>query len=291
MAMIEIENLTKSFGPIQALQGVTFNVEEGEIFGFLGPNGSGKTTTISCMLGLLKPDIGKITINGVSAWGNNTAITNELGFIPSDPYFYTNWTGREHLDYLLQIKGKSKLLTKLIDDFDFNPKVSVKSLSTGNKQKLSIILAMMHAPRILIMDEPTRGLDPLLQNVFYNYVRTLQDLGSTIFMSSHNLPEVEMICSKVAIIKKGTLVEVGSIKSLQSKRVHIVTVTLKEDKSISKELLTRFNAQLVNHHGLTYEIKLLGDLSTFLKEVLALGITDINITNANLEEIFLEFYK
>lgn len=291
MATIEISNLRKYFGPVKAIDGISFKVEQGEIFGFLGPNGAGKTTTISCMLNLLKPDNGHVIINGKDARDQDVEIKRTLGFIPTDPYFYPDWTGKEHLDFIQSIKGRAELLPGLLRDFDFNPKLKVKHLSTGNKQKLAIIIAMMHAPKILIMDEPTRGLDPLLQNLFYKYLRSLSVQGSTIFMSSHNLPEVEAVCSKVAIIRSGKLVETGNIKALQAKRMHLITLELKAGQELPGSILKKLHIDLVNRYGQTVELKVAGDLNPLLSEISKIGIQDITITRANLEEIFLEFYK
>lgn len=291
MATIEISNLRKYFGTVKAVDGISFNVEQGEIFGFLGPNGAGKTTTIGCMLKLLKPDAGNVLINGKDAWNDDVEIKETLGFIPTDPYFYPNWTGKEHIDFVKSIKGRAPLLQDLIKDFSFNPKLKVKQLSTGNKQKLAIIIAMMHAPKVLIMDEPTRGLDPLLQNLFYKYLRRLRDDGCTIFMSSHNLPEVEAVCSKVAIIRNGYLVETGDIRALQAKRMHLITVELKAGQELPEQILKKLHIDLVNRYDHTVELKVAGDLNPFLREIAHIGIQDLTITRANLEEIFLEFYQ
>ncbi|MCK9368394.1 ABC transporter ATP-binding protein [Candidatus Dojkabacteria bacterium] len=291
MISIEISNLKKYFGTVKAVDDISLNIEKGEIFGFLGPNGAGKTTTIGCLLKLLKPDSGSIIINGKDSWEDDVEIKKTLGFIPTDPYFYPNWTGKEHIEFVKSIKGETSLLSDLVKDFSFNPKIKVGKLSTGNKQKLSIIIAMMHRPKILVMDEPTRGLDPLLQNLFYKYLRNLNKEGCTIFMSSHNLPEVESICSKVAIIRNGKIVETGDIKNLQSKRTHMITIELNAGQKFPKELLKNFNAQVVNNYGNILELKMAGDINPLLREIVKIGLKDITISKANLEDIFLESYK
>ncbi len=149
----------------------------------------------------------------------------------------------------------------------------------------------MNSPKLLILDEPTRGLDPLLQNIFFKYLNRLRDKGTTVFMSSHNLSEVEAVCSKVAIIKAGKLVEVGSVKSLQNVKAHLIKLTLKDHNQFSKEKIIKLGGKIVNMNGNVYEIKIFGDLNPFLKELSSLHVTDITIGNSSLEELFLEYYK
>lgn len=291
MGVIEITNLTKHFGNIKAVDGISLSVEEGEILGFIGPNGAGKTTTISCMLGLLKPTSGEIVINGLDSWDNTSLVMKDLGYIPTDPYFYSNWKSKDYFNYFESIKGKSGLLADLIKDFELDPSIVIKNLSTGNKQKLTIILAMMHSPKVLVMDEPTRGLDPILQSMFYRYLKKLASNGTTIFMSSHNLSEVEAICSKVAIIKSGKLVEVGNVKALQSKKMHIIKMTLKDPKTLTEDMIKKVSGQIVDHVTNYFEIRISGDLNPFLSLLPKLNVIDINIGSASLEELFLEYYK
>lgn len=291
MGVIEISKLSKYFGSLKAVDNISLSIDKGEILGFIGPNGAGKTTTINCILGLLKPTSGEILIDGLDAWDNSEEIKKILGYLPTDPYFYPNWKGNDYFKYIESIKGKSKILKELVRDFEYNPNLVIKNLSTGNRQKLSIIIAIMNSPKLLIMDEPTRGLDPLLQNMFFKYINRLRETGTTVFMSSHNLSEVEAVCSKVAIIKTGKLVEVGSVKSLQNVKAHLVKLTLKDPNQLSKEKIIKLGGKIVNMNGIVYEIKIFGDLNPFLKELSNLQVTDITIGNSSLEELFLEYYK
>jgi ABC-2 type transport system ATP-binding protein len=291
MGVIEISKLSKYFGSLKAVDNISLSIDKGEILGFIGPNGAGKTTTINCILGLLKPTSGEILINGLNTWDNSKDIKNILGYIPTDPYFYPNWKGNDYFNFVESIKGKSKILNELVKDFEFNPNLVIKNLSTGNRQKLSIIIALMNSPKLLVMDEPTRGLDPLLQNMFFKYINRFRDSGTTVFMSSHNLAEVEAVCSKVAIIKEGKLVEVGSVKSLQNVKAHLVKLTLKDPKSLSEEKIIKLGGKIVSINGNVFEIKILGDLNPFLKELSNLEVIDITIGNSSLEELFLEYYK
>ncbi|MEI6887595.1 MAG: ABC transporter ATP-binding protein [bacterium] len=291
MGVIEITNLSKHFGSNKAVDDISMSVEEGEILGFIGPNGAGKTTTISCMLGLLKPTKGSITINGLDAWEKSPEIMKSLGSIPTDPYFYSGWKGSEYFNYIESIKGKASLLKELIKDFEFIPNLTIRTLSTGNKQKLSIIISLMHFPKVLVMDEPTRGLDPILQSQFYRYLKKLSSNGTTVFMSSHNLSEVESVCSSVAIIKSGKLVEVGNVKALQNKKMHIIKMTLKDPKILTDDMVRKANGQIVSHVTNYFEIRISGDLNPFLSLLPKLNVIDMSIGSASLEELFLEYYK
>lgn len=291
MNYIEIIKLNKSFAKTQALKEVSFSAAKGEILGYLGPNGAGKTTTISCMLDLIRADSGQILINGLDSRKDSIEIKRITGFIPTDTYFFPNWTGSEHIDYIERIKGKTSLKSKLIKDFDFNPTLKVHSLSTGNKQKLALIIAMMHTPELLILDEPTRGLDPLLQNIFYDYLRVLQNKGSTIFMSSHNLAEVENVCSRVAIIKSGEIVEVANVESLQAKSIFIINATYAAKPQINENEMQNYKIEMENKQNNHYQFKVAGDINQALKLITRGKLVDIKINKASLEDIFLEFYK
>lgn len=288
---IVISGLKKSFGKFQALKGINLEVADGEVFGFLGPNGAGKTTTINCMLDFLRPDAGSITIDALDSKKDALKIQALCGLVPSDPYFYSHWTGNDHFDLIEGFRGRTSLKTKLIKDFDFDPGKKVGDLSTGNRQKLSLILAMMHEPKILILDEPTRGLDPLLQNVFYSHLRALQEKGSTIFMSSHNLAEIENSCSRVGIIREGRIIEVANIDDLKQKSVYFVHVLFEDHTRLTVQDLTNRNIEIVKKFDHSLELKVAGPIAPALKLLNTQKIRDISITKANLEEIFLEFYK
>lgn len=209
--VIKVNNLKKYFGKVRAVDGVSFEVKAGEIMGFLGPNGAGKTTTISCMMDFLRPDAGSITILDQDAQQNSTQLKREIGFLPSDVDLYENWTGQEHIKFIEAARGLSSFDEELIDRLSFDPSKKASKLSSGNRQKLGLILALMHKPKVLIMDEPTNGLDPILQQTIYKTLESFADSGAAIFMSSHNLHEVERLCDRVAIIKRGKLMAVEEV--------------------------------------------------------------------------------
>lgn len=289
MNAIEIKNLKKHFGKTKAVDGISFNVSEGEIFGFLGPNGAGKTTTIRCLMDFIRPTEGEIKVLGMDAHAETVKIKDNIGYLPGNVQLYDKWTGKEHIEFVEGIRGKSENVNELIEMLEFNPKKRFKSLSSGNKQKLGLILALMHQPKILVMDEPTIGLDPLLQNKIYDLLEKYRDMGTTIFFSSHNLPEVERICDKVGIIKEGKLVEVASLKELEGKKLHKVEVRFNDkfDKKDFKfdgvESIEKISDGLIFTVG--------GNLNPLIEKLAKHDLADMEISHATLEEVFLKFYE
>lgn len=289
MAILEVNNLSKSFGQTQAVRDVSFNVEKGEIFGFLGPNGAGKTTTIRCMMNFLFPSSGGISIFGLDSQKDSPEIKKKIGYLSSDVALYSGWTGQEHFEFFQKIKGPSSNLKDLVDKFNFDPKVRFKNLSTGNKKKLGIILALMHKPELIILDEPTAGLDPLLQNATYEILEEYQKEGSTIFMSSHNLSEVDRICSKAAIIKDGKIVATEKISELKNKKIHVATVKFNKNVDQKELLFDGIGIQEVLPDGYILDIK--GDINPLLHKLAQFEVKDLEMSHASLEEVFLEFYN
>lgn len=295
---IEIKGLKKyfptkyGFGPkIKAVDGISFEVKKGETFGFLGPNGAGKTTTIRCLMNFLSATEGKITVLGLDSVRDNVSIKNKIGYLPGNVRLYDKWTGEDHIKYVEAIRGKSVNVKNLIARLDFDPRRKFHDLSSGNKQKLGLILALMNEPDVLVMDEPTIGLDPLLQNVIYEILSEIRQKGVTIFISSHNLSEVEKICDRVGIIKEGKMVEVQTIKELEGKKIHRVEVRF---ASGQKYTATDFRFDGVKDvekiaDGLILTVG--GDLNAVVKKLAHYNLADIEITHASLEEIFLKFYK
>lgn len=290
MSVIQINNLKKYYGKTKAVDGISFEIEKGEIFGFLGPNGAGKTTTIRCLLDFVRPTSGRLSVLGYSlADANFHKSRKQLGYLVAGMNLVESWTGRDHISYQEALCGKSKNIDSLIRRFAFNPKVCVKTLSTGNRQKLGLILALMNNPQVLILDEPTAGLDPLLQEEFYKILKELSFKGVTVFMSSHNLAEVEKICTRVAMIKNGKIVNINKISELEGKKIHSVRVTFKQE--VKKSDLFDKNTVISEEITGGYIISVKGSIDVFIKKIAKFQIESISITQANLEEIFLEFYK
>lgn len=288
-SVIKIQNLIKYFGKTKAVNGVSLEIQKGEIFGFLGPNGAGKTTTIRCMMDFIRPTSGEIDIAGLNAQRDSVKLKQKIGYLSSDIHLYDSWTGKDHLNFIQNIKGKSKIVGDLIKRFGFNQKSKVKSLSTGNKQKLALILTLMNEPEVLILDEPTRGLDPILQQEIYKILREFQAKGATVFMSSHNLPEVEHICDKVAIIRDGKLVAVDLMENITKKKVHLVNAYFEGKFDEADFQLKGVEITDQNHGSLVFRVK--GDINPLVKKISQYKLADLEITHATLEEMFMEFYK
>lgn len=287
---IQIKYLKKHFGPyIKAVDGISFNVAEGEVFGFLGPNGAGKTTTIRCLMDFLRPTAGSATIFSKNVQTDSVELKNQIGFLAAENSLYDNWNGLDHLRLQESIRGKSKILPDLIKRLNFDPKIKVSHLSTGNKQKLALILALMNEPKLLILDEPTAGLDPLLQNVFYEILTEFRQNSTTILMSSHNLHEVDEICDRVGIIKKGKMVAVEKMSKLREKRLYRVTCHFAEKFEEKDFILPDVN--FVDKSAKKIIIKVRGDINSILHKINKYKLENIEIIQGSVEDVFMEYYQ
>lgn len=289
MSAIEVKNLKKYFGKVKAVDDITFSVEKGTVFGFLGPNGAGKTTTIRCMMDFIRPTEGRIAILGKDAQKNSVELKKKIGYLSGAIQLYDKWTGQDHIDFVRKLNGNKDISKELMAQLDFDPTIKAKQLSSGNRQKLGIILALMMEPELLILDEPTLALDPLLQHIIYELLIEATKRGTTIFMSSHNLAEVDRICNQVGIIKKGKMAAIESIKSLKEKRMYTVTIYFNEpvDRNIFTGDGIQINKELTD--GLVLNVK--GDLDPLINKLSKFDLKDLEITHATLEDIFLEFYE
>ncbi len=289
MSVIEVKNLKKYFGKTKAVDDVSFSVEQGEIFGFLGPNGAGKTTTIRCMMDFIRPTGGSIAILGKDAQKDSVELKKKIGYLSGELKLYKKWTGQDHIDFVKSLNGDHDMAKEICDRFGFNPALKVKSLSSGNRQKLGIVMAFMTKPAVLIMDEPTNALDPLLQNTMYELIEEVAKQGTTVFMSSHNLAEVDRVCSRVGIIKKGKMVATESIKNLKEKRLYTITAFFKG--AFDRQAFAMDNVQVTKeiNEGLILSAK--GDINPLVKKLSEFNLRDLQIEHASLEDIFLEFYE
>ena len=288
MAAIKIDNLYKHFGKTKAVDGISFEVEKGEVFGFLGPNGAGKSTTIRCLMDFIRPTKGKIEILGKDAQKDSVELNRHIGYLSGQVHLYEKWTGQMHINMLKKLNGDQDISAELCERLDFNSNFKAKKLSSGNRQKLGIILSLMCKPEILILDEPTNALDPLMQQTVYKLIKEASENGTTIFMSSHNLAEVERVCDRVSIIKKGKMITTESIDSLKDKRVYSVRITFKNKptEEIFKEIETEGLESI--QHGFKFTIK--GDINPTLSILNNQEIDDLEVNRASLEDIFLEYY-
>lgn len=289
MSVISVKKLKKYFGSIKAVDDISFEVEKGEIFGFLGPNGAGKTTTIKCILDMIRPTDGEIKLFGKNII-NSIKTKEKTSYVASGMKLYDNWTGREHIDFFSNFKKDHGKIIELINKFDFNPDIKIKNLSFGNKQKLALLLAFLGDPQLIILDEPTVGLDPILQKTIYELLEEYSEKGVTIFMSSHNLKEVENLCSRVAIIKNGKLVAVESINDLKRKRIYKITIEANDASKLFSGIVGK-EAKILHHDADEVIFQTTGDINTIINEIAKHNIKSLEINRADLEEIFLEFYK
>ena len=290
---IEFKNLQKHFKSgkkvTKAVDGVSFSVPTGEIFGFLGPNGAGKTTTIRCMMDFIRPTKGDITILDKDAHKSSIELKKEIGYLSGNVQFNKNWTGQEHINYLAKINGGSGVADDLIERLNFNPLMKTKQLSSGNRQKLGIILALMNNPKLIVLDEPTNALDPLLQQTVYTLLEEARERGATIFMSSHNLPEVERICNRVAIIRNGKIITTEAISSLREKRLYTVKAQFETPINASDMHFSDTTIEQLDEKTIKLSIK--SKIAPILQRLSQLPLIDIEVHPASLEEIFLEHYE
>lgn len=289
--VIKVEKLTKYYGKNRGIIDIDLEVKKGEIFGFLGPNGAGKTTTIRILLDLIRPTKGKAMILGLDTQESSMEIRKRLGYVPGDVVLYDGMTGKEYLELMDSFhngsgKNRVKELTKRLD-LDLNRQT--RAYSKGMKQKLAIIQAFMNDPELLVLDEPTLGLDPLVQHKFYDLLLEEKARGKTIFLSSHILPEVERVCGRVGIVREGRLVSVESIADLKRKKVRRLTLEL--SREISKEELNLSDVEIIRHDGKKVELKVLGEIPPLLKELCGLPVEDMIFQEAALEDVFMEYYK
>lgn len=290
---IKTNEVTKRYGPIFGVQDLNLDVPEGETFGFLGPNGSGKTTTIRMVTGFLKPSAGSITVLGYDAWKQSVAIKKRLGYLPDAVTLYPTMTGEQLLDYLAELQGSSPVArAELCERLQLTPsqlRQQVKTYSRGMKQKLALIQAFQHDPPLLILDEPTEGLDPLMQQAFFDLVDDLHRRGHTVFLSSHVLWEVERLCQRVAIIRQGRLVALATVAELQKQRVRTMEIVLAAD-SPEMELGLPCVAG-VERNGRVVKLLVQGDITPLLRELARVRVEDMVYERSHLDEIFLDYYR
>jgi len=289
MSTIEVKNLKKYFKDTKAVDDVSFNVEQGEVYGFLGPNGAGKTTTIRTMMDFIRPTAGSIKILGLDAQKDTVELKKKIGYLSGELRLYKKWTGQDHINFVRNLNGKEDISSEIIERFDFDPTRKVKTLSSGNRQKLGIVMAFMTKPEVLIMDEPTNALDPLLQNEMYDLLQEVAKKGTTVFMSSHNLAEVDRVCSQVAIIKQGKIVTTESIRNLKEKRLYTVTAHFSDSFDKSQFNIDGISITKEMQAGLIMSVK--GDVNRIVDILSKHQLKDLQIEHASLEEIFLEFYE
>lgn len=289
--VIDAKNVVKKFGSVKALDGLDLTVKRGHIHGFLGPNGAGKSTTIRILLGLLRKNSGHVALLGQDPWRDSVALHRRLAYIPSDVQLWPQLSGGETIDLLCALRGHSNQARRnaLISDFKLDPRKKCGTYSTGNRQKVAIIAALTADVELYIMDEPTAGLDPLMQSVFNQHVLELKKQGKTVLLSSHILDEVQTLCDHITIIKDGRTIESGSLAELRS--LTELTIEIETERKITGlnkiqgvTVMTQRSSRATLKAAPEALTPLLAHLSTF-------GVRSLTSAPVTLEELFLKLYR
>jgi len=290
-AVIHTERLTKSYGPHRGIIELDLDVKEGEIFGFLGPNGAGKTTTMRVLLDLIRPTSGRAEVFGIETTADPVAIHRRLGYLPGEFDLYDRLTGAQTIEYFANLRGgvDAGYVAELIERLDLDPSRRFKEYSKGNKQKVGLIVALQHRPDLLILDEPTAGLDPLVQQTFFAIVRETRSEGRSIFLSSHIIDEVDRTCDRVAIIREGRLVQVDSIEAIRRLAFHHVELSFATPVAPAIfESIDGVSAVEADEH--TIKMRVSGPIGAVIAAAAPHGLVDVVSREPNLEDVFLAQY-
>ncbi|HEY5561501.1 MAG TPA: ABC transporter ATP-binding protein [Clostridiaceae bacterium] len=291
MNVIEIKNLTKTYGKSRGITDVSFNVEEGEIFGFIGPNGAGKSTTIRTLLALIKPTAGSATIFGKDCIKFAPEIAKEIGYLPSEVFYYDGMKVIDLLNYSASFYKKdcSERIKRLstIMDLDLNKKID--DLSFGNKKKVGIVQGLLHEPKLIILDEPTSGLDPLMQQKFFELLIEENKKGATILFSSHILSEVQKLCNRVAIIKEGKIIKLEKISTLKDSNYKRFKIEIDSTIDINHFKIKGVSDLTLKDNIINFLYK--GNINLIMKKISEIDIANVWIEEPNLEEIFMHYYE
>ncbi|MFX0173237.1 MAG: ABC transporter ATP-binding protein [Candidatus Hodarchaeota archaeon] len=304
--ILQVSDLTKVYGrgislggktigqQVVGAQNVSFTVKKGEIFGFLGPNGAGKTTTMRAILDYLKIQTGTVTVFGLNYHKERLEIRKRIGYVPGDMALFDNFTGEELIEYFGKLRPiNSEFLAELKSNFKVKLNKKIRSLSKGNRQQVGLIASLASKPDFLILDEPTSGLDPLMTANFHKILRNLKKQGLTIFLSSHDLAEVQAICDRVGIIKEGKMILVESVEDLKNKFLQHARITFDgssiPNQSEIEQLKTVISVEKINDR--TYSLKIREDVDELIKWLANYVVKRFICEDATLEEIFLQFYQ
>ena len=287
-----LKDLTKSYGRSRGVEAIDLELQTGEVFGFLGPNGAGKSTAIRTILNFIKPTSGSISVFGLDSVRDSVEIKNRVGYLAGDIALYDNMRGRDILEFLSRLGKKTdwKYVDELAERLDATLDRPIHALSKGNVQKIGLIQAFMHKPELLILDEPTSGLDPLMKQVFYDMVLEMKDQEKTIFVSSHDLTEVQKICDRAAFIREGKLISIEDVKNAKSLNLRRYRVTFKTVPKVNdfKNLKDVIESS-VSGRDLTVTIK--GSVAEFITELARHNPIDLDEQETDLEDLFMHYYK
>jgi ABC-2 type transport system ATP-binding protein len=289
--IIHTQSLTKYYGKKRGIVDIDLKAYEGEVFGYLGPNGAGKTTTIRLLLNFIMPTKGAASVLARDIVAESTEVRRNVGYLPGDLSLYRKLTGNEFLRYFASIRGGIdwQYLEHLSERLHAELSARIGALSHGNKQKVGLIQAFMHRPRLLILDEPTTGFDPLIQQEFYRMVAEARQNGQTVFLSSHVMPEVERVCDRVGIIRDGALVAVETVDALKSRAVRRVEVHFAQP--VPPERFSRIDgAREIQVHDSVMRCFMVGEMDALVKAAAEFHVVNMQIHEPSLEEVFLSYY-
>jgi ABC-2 type transport system ATP-binding protein len=291
--VIDITDLTKFYGKSRGIENVNLEIGEGEIFGFIGPNGAGKSTTIRILMNLIFPTGGSARIMGMDVIRQTKEIKQKIGYIPSDANAYSSMDVNEFLEYssrFYHLPDATRRISELSGLFDLDLSRKIADLSMGNRKKVSIVQSLIHHPGLLIMDEPTTGLDPLMQSVFFELLRSENQKGMTVFFSSHILSEVQMLCKRVAIIKEGKIIRIEDIDNLRKKQLKKVFIEFGEVISIESFNITG-TKNLNGGPGNVLSFLYSGNINDLISYLSGKMINNLIIEEPSLDEIFMHYYQ
>jgi ABC-2 type transport system ATP-binding protein len=289
MPIIEINNLSKYYGKARGIVDVSMTVEEGEIFGFIGPNGAGKSTTIRLLLSLIYPTSGSAKVFGKDAIKHGPEIREDIGYLPSEVFYYDKMKVIDLLNYSASFYKKdcSQRIKELAEIMELDLKRRIDDLSYGNKKKVGIVQGLLHSPSLIILDEPTAGLDPLMQQRFFDLIAEENKKGATVFFSSHILSEVQRLCNRVAIIREGQIVTVEDIKTLRHNNYKKIAIT---GEALDSSVFKIDGATNLTQVDGSVNFFFKGDINQVTRLLSAQTITDVLIEEPTLEEIFMHYY-
>ncbi|MBK5288272.1 MAG: ABC transporter ATP-binding protein [Acidimicrobiia bacterium] len=291
-AAIETHQLTKRYGAARGIEELDLRVGAGVVFGFLGPNGAGKSTTIRTLLDFQRPTSGAATLLGLDSRRDSVEIRTRVGYLPGDLHLFDRMTGGEHLAWFARARGvhDEHLTGSLVERFGITMDRPVQDLSKGNRQKVGLLLAFMHAPELLILDEPTAGLDPLMQAEFEQLVRETTAAGRTVLLSSHSLSEVQQVADRVAIIRDGRLIVSDTVDRLRARAPRVMQLQFRHQ--VDADPFRRIpGATRVEAIGTRLDLHVHGDVAPVLEAALAQGVIDLTAHQADLDELFLAYYR
>ncbi len=290
--IVDVTNLKKKFGKVQVLNGLSMQVENGEIYGFIGPNGAGKSTTIKILLGILKATEGEAKIFGKDVWGDAVDIHKHLAYVPGDVNLWPNLTGGEVIDLFMRLRGEmnNRKRDEYIEKFQLDPSKKCRTYSKGNRQKVALVAAFASNAKLFILDEPTSGLDPLMERVFQEAVLQVKAEGRSVLLSSHILSEVETLCDKIGIIRHGEIIETGTLNELR----HLTRMNLLVETKQPIQLLTELEG--VHHiegkgdHTISMQVDS-QYLDELMKYISQFGILKLESSPPTLEDLFMRHYE